>query len=107
VGGHPYLVRKALYLIATDQWKLDAATPLAEVADSSGPFGDHLRQYLLQLQAAPALAGELRQAVKGVACTSQAAFDRLRGAGLLVGSRAHPRARCELYAAFFGGQLDG
>jgi hypothetical protein len=96
-GGHPYLTRRALYLLATGQWSIGAEG----VAEPLGPFGDHLRQYLLQLQPVPELGSELRRALRGDAIDG-VSFDRLRGAGLLRGSQTRPEPRCELYAAFFG-----
>ena len=101
MGGHPYLVRRALFLIATGQWSLGRNVTADELSDPFGPFGDHLRQYLLQLQGSPELSRELMTALAGSPCQSPVAYDRLRGAGLLRGSRQKPEARCALYAAFF------
>jgi hypothetical protein len=105
-GGHPYLVRRALFLLASGQWSLGPEITVADLADPFGPFGDHLRQYLLQLQGAPELRRELLRALGGTPCSNPMIFDRLRGAGLLRGTRARPEPRCALYAAFFGKHLD-
>ncbi len=41
VNGHPYLVRKALYLVASET--MSASDLLAQAVRERGPFGDHLR----------------------------------------------------------------
>src|SRR5205823_3901223 len=41
LGGHPYLTRRAMYLVASGQIAADQL--FAHAADVDGPFGDHLR----------------------------------------------------------------
>jgi len=47
LNGHPYLVRRALYLAASGQ--ASAADLFARATDDRGPFGDHLRNHLFRL----------------------------------------------------------
>src|SRR5262249_28793685 len=47
VGGHPYLVRQALYVLATELWPLSRLRE--EACKDTGPFGDHLRRHLWAL----------------------------------------------------------
>jgi len=47
VGGHPYLSRKALYLVASKQ--LTVAELFDRAAEDRGPFGDHLRYHLFRM----------------------------------------------------------
>jgi hypothetical protein len=42
--GHPYLVRRALYLVASQRMR--ANDLFAHASDERGPFGDHLRAFL-------------------------------------------------------------
>ncbi|MGB3239272.1 MAG: AAA-like domain-containing protein, partial [Geitlerinemataceae cyanobacterium] len=54
VGGHPYLVRLALYHIA--QHQLSWEELLETAATETGLYGDHLRRHLWSLQKHPELA---------------------------------------------------
>src|SRR5262249_708413 len=53
VGGHPYLVRRALYLVASGEFTADVL--VASASDERGPFGDHLRYHRFQLWDQPEL----------------------------------------------------
>src|SRR4030095_6068980 len=50
VRGHPYLTRKALYMAAGSSPSCSVDDLFAHAQDDAGPFGDHLRDYLLRLQ---------------------------------------------------------
>jgi len=107
LGGHPYLTRRALYLVASgrlpDSNLFDLAT-----ADR-GPFGDHLRHHAFRLHGRPALIEGLRQVIDENSCPDERVFFRLRGAGLVRrpadGQQVYPR--CQLYADFFRERLNG
>lgn len=101
LGGHPYLTRRALYLIATGAWKLTTNRNVDDLIGPASPFGDHLRHYLLQLQSRPRLSEELKRGMSGQQCSSPLLFSYLHGAGLLSGSHTDPRPRCVLYEHFF------
>src|ERR1044071_9678546 len=47
LGGHPYLTRRALYLVASQS--ISPQELFAHAADDGGPFGDHLRYHFLRL----------------------------------------------------------
>ncbi len=47
LSGHPYLIRRALYLLAKNRITLQTLTSRA--TDDRGPFGDHLRYHLFRL----------------------------------------------------------
>lgn len=94
LGGHPFLTRRALYLIAMGEWDLSPRMSPETLTGPSSPFSDHLRHYLLQLQAQPRLAEELRRALNGKPCTSPLLFSQLQGAGLLTGDHCNPQPRC-------------
>jgi hypothetical protein len=54
IGGHPYLIRVALYKIARGHLTLDQF--LTTATSESGPYADHLRRQLVHLQQHPQLA---------------------------------------------------
>lgn len=99
VGGHPYLVRRALYLVASGQ--TDAETLIANAARDDGPFGDHLRRHLFRFRDKPDLRQAMAQIVAHNTCSNDLLFFRLRGAGLArrAGSAVVPRYG--LYATYF------
>jgi hypothetical protein len=107
VGGHPYLTRKALYLVAGGSPSCRIDDLFAQATDDSGPFGDHLRYYLLRLQRRPELIMALRQAIEGRVGGDELLFHRLEGAGLVRRESGAVVPRCDLYARYFRERLHG
>lgn len=97
--GHPYLTRRALYLVANGQ--ITAGELFTRATADDGPFGDHLRALLLRLHERESLAPALRQVVFDHACDDELAFFRLRGAGLVRRERGAVLPSNQLYANFF------
>ena len=101
VGGHPYLVRVALYHISRSDLTLDELKKTA-VADA-GIYSDHLRRQLWNLEEYPDLAAGMRE-IAAADCPVQLkaiqAF-KLDSLGLvkLQGNECVPR--CELYRQYF------
>jgi hypothetical protein len=107
VGGHPYLLRKALYHLRRQDLGLEALIGVA--ATEGGIYGDHLRRHLYVLQDYPALAAAFRQVVnkeRAVEIDAEAAF-KLESMGLvrLAGNGAIPR--CAIYRSYFRDHLEG
>jgi len=105
LSGHPYLTRKALYLLASE---LVTFNVLLETAcNDDGPFGDHLRNHLYRMSDYPELKTGLMGAIRRRRIADEHVFFRLRGAGLVrrVGNEELPRN--PLYAEYFGKRLDG
>jgi hypothetical protein len=103
LSGHPYLVRRALYLVATQ-----LITPpdlFASATTDRGPFGDHLRHHLWRLHDKPELIRGLRQVNDRHECPDEHVFFRLRGAGLVRREGRAVLPRCRLYAEFFGERI--
>lgn len=99
VGGHPFLVRRALHELATQS--LDIGALEAQADRDEGIFGDHLRRILVLLARDPLLADVVRSVLAGEPCATPESFYRLRSAGLMAGtSPADMRPRCQLYAAY-------
>lgn len=103
LGGHPYLTRRALYLLASGQWR----TPdfFGQAASERGPFGDHLRYHLFRLHGRAELVRGLVSILRTGTCDDDAIFFRLRGAGLVHGERRKAGPRCRLYASYFAEHL--
>jgi AAA-like domain/TIR domain len=99
VGGHPYLVRRALYLVASQ--RISANDLFAHAADDHGPFGDHLRHHLFRLHQSDELFHGMRQVIQNERCQNEQIFFRLQGAGLVRRDNQRVIPRYQLYADFF------
>lgn len=104
LNGHPYLVRRALYLVSKQF--ITATDLFAQATSEDGPFRAHLAALLADLMDSKA---EVRQALQQVisqqSCADHQLYFRLRGAGLVrrEGQKVYPR--CQLYADFFQERL--
>ena len=101
-GGHPFLTRKALYLLVAEKmtWKNLKET----AAEEHGPFGDHLRRYHWMIQQDPGLKDALRSIIKNGKCSDDL-LHRLLQAGLVKGSGDFVKCRCDLYRVYFEDKL--
>jgi hypothetical protein len=99
LGGHPYLSRRALYLIASQ--RISSAELFDKAAEDRGPFGDHLRYHLFRLYGKEQLIEGLRQVITQNICPDERIFFRLRGAGLVRKEDHSILPRCKLYADYF------
>jgi hypothetical protein len=105
VGGHPYLVRLALYNIARNEMTLQE---LLEIAPTdAGLYSDHLRRHLWNLEQHPLLAAAIKKVVDAdspVQLESMQGF-KLHSMGLvnLQGNQVTPR--CNLYRQYFRERL--
>ena len=99
VGGHPFLTRLALHQVTVG--RMDVNTLFTEVAEESGPFGDHLREQTRRLAEYP----ELKQALIAIwrrhIYEENNTFYRLKQAGLIkrVGRQVVPHNK--LYDRYF------
>jgi predicted DNA-binding transcriptional regulator AlpA len=100
VGGHPYLVRQALYTLAREG--IGLAGLQAAAAQPDGPFGRHLQFYRHSLARSPALETALRAALAGKPAADETLLERLAAVGLLRHEGGDWLARCGLYQQFFG-----
>jgi hypothetical protein len=105
IGGHPYLSRKALYMVAGPTPLCKVEELFTRVTDDAGPFGDHLRYYLLRLQGKQELIGAFRRAIDGRGIDDELLIHRLQGAGLVRRQGSTVLPRCELYATYFRERL--
>lgn len=105
VGGHPYLVRLALYNIIERQFTLEELVAIAPT--EAGLYGDHLRRHLWNLQQHPDLEAAFRLVVtqdRPIELESVLAF-KLHSLGLvqLQGNQVTPRFH--LYRQYFSDRL--
>lgn len=105
LGGHPYLTRRALYLLASNRTTF--AELLENACEDNGPFGDHLRNYLFRMANQESIKSGLEQVIRYQRCPDEHVFFRLRGSGLVkrMGNEVLPRN--QLYADYFGKRLSG
>ncbi|MEC4985264.1 MAG: AAA-like domain-containing protein [Oscillatoria sp. PMC 1068.18] len=101
VGGHPYLIRLALYHLSRQEITLTEL--LKTAATNSGLYHDHLRRHLWNLEQHPELAAALKIVVNSdtpVQLESMESF-KLHSLGLvnLQGNRVTPRS--QLYRQYF------
>lgn len=97
LGGHPYLVQRALYEMIERGMSLTELE--AAAARDGGLFGDHIRRLLLLLAPKPELSSMVRSVLRGQPVTDAEDFHYLRGVGLLQGDSPEDAAlRCQLYA---------
>jgi hypothetical protein len=105
VQGHPYLTRKALYMVASRTPTCGVDELFAHATEDTGPFGDHLRYYLLRLQGKPELISALRQSIERRGSPDELLIYRLQAAGLVRRESNAVVPRCDLYASYFRERL--
>ncbi|MCU0566653.1 MAG: AAA-like domain-containing protein [Oculatellaceae cyanobacterium Prado106] len=105
VGGHPYLVRAALYVIARGE--LSLADLLQQAPTEGGLYGEHLRRHLLNLENDEILLAAMKGVIaenQAIAIKTSEAF-KLTSMGLVQfeGSKVVPS--CNLYRQYFRERL--
>lgn len=96
--GHPYLTRKALYLLTKRRYSY--ADLLGEAASETGPFGDHLRALFSRLHLRPGLIDALRHALRSGEVDHEARH-RLIAGGIVKEVGGRLQARNPLYDSYF------
>jgi hypothetical protein len=105
VGGHPYLVRAALYEVARGE--LSLADLRQQAPTEGGLYGEHLRRHLLNLENDETLLAAMKEVISGnqaIAIKTSEAF-KLTSMGLVrfEGSKVVPS--CNLYRRYFQERL--
>jgi hypothetical protein len=105
VGGHPYLVRMALYLIARGEISLDDLLQIAPT--EGGLYGEHLRRHLLNLEGDAKLVAAIKQVVAVDASVSINTGDafKLASMGLVCFQGNNVVPLCDLYRRYFCDRL--
>ncbi|MHC5779513.1 AAA-like domain-containing protein [Nostoc sp.] len=107
VGGHPYLVRLAMYYIAAGKITLEGL--LDSATTEAGIYSNHLRSLLDILQGKPKLAQALKKVVDSpvpVALDSMQIY-QLHSLGLVQRQKNEVIPRCLLYREYFRRVLSG
>jgi serine/threonine-protein kinase len=105
VGGHPYLVRVALYQIARGRMTLEKLLQIAPTEE--GPYYDHLRRHLLNLQENAELVAAIKEVVAAdspIEIKTAEAF-KLRSMGLVKFQGNAVMPLCDLYRVYFRDRL--
>jgi hypothetical protein len=106
VGGHPYLVRLAMYRMARQDVTLNQL--LNSATTEAGIYSDHLRRHLWNLEKYPELIEAMREVSsvsKPVRLRLEVAF-KLNSMGLVKLEGNYCSARCNLYQEYFRDRLD-
>lgn len=98
LNGHPYLVRRALYLVASQQCTADEL--FEQAASDRGPFSEHLRRCLFLLRSKQNLSQTFLRVLRERTCPDEKIFWRLEGAGLIRREGRDVLPRCQLYAEY-------
>lgn len=105
VGGHPYLVRAALYQIARGEVSL---AQLLQIAPTEGGlYGEHLRRHLLNLEGDQQLLAAMKQVIAvehPVSINTSEAF-KLTSMGLVLFRGSEVVPSCDLYRQYFRERL--
>jgi AAA-like domain/CHAT domain len=106
VGGHPYMVGRALYLTASRQFAIQAL--FDQAASDRGPFKDTLRKRLEKLLRSPQHEAGMRQVIGQQRCLDEILFSHLQGAGLVI-SNPWPKVipRYAIFQTYFQDHLRG
>jgi hypothetical protein len=105
IGGHPYLVRSALYHIASGDVSLEEFLLIAPT--EAGIYSSHLLGHLKVLEDYPKLAAAMKTVVASehpVRLRSEEAF-KLDSRGLVVRDKNDVQPRCLLYRLYFRDRL--
>ena len=105
LGGHPYLVRAALYQIARGRMTLEHLQQIAPTEE--GLYGDHLRRLLLNLEDDEEMLQAMRQVIaadKPANIGSKAAF-KLQCVGLIKFQGNNVLPFCDLYRQYLRDRL--
>ncbi|WP_414753120.1 AAA-like domain-containing protein [Anabaena sp. CCY 9910] len=105
IGGHPYLVRSALYHIAAGDLTLEEF--LRTAPTEAGIYSDYLLGHLKSLEDYPTLGAAMKTVVTSefpVRLRSEEAF-KLDSMGLVVRVENNVQPRCQLYRQYFRDRL--
>lgn len=101
IGGHPYLVRLAMYEVSCG--KISLTQLLENAASESGIYSSHLRRHLEILQQNPELALALKKVVNSPAAVELDSMQiyKLHSMGIVRRQNNYVMPRCNLYRDYF------
>lgn len=105
IGGHPYLVRQAMYKVRTNEISADKL--LSTATSEDGPFADHLLHHLFKLHRSKELRNAMQQILREhLSCSDEITY-RLKSAGLVREKGRYVLPRYGIYADYFSEHLKG
>lgn len=103
LAGHPYLTRRALYLLAKQEFNY---RQLLEKADKhDGPFSDHLRHHLVNIKQFQDASKAMKLIIEEGLCKDPIMATRLEATGLVKGTPPDVVPTNGLYGSYFKGKL--
>jgi hypothetical protein len=105
VGGHPYLVQRAIYYLSRQEITFEQLLQTAYT--ESGIYSDHLRGHLWNLREHPELAMAMKKVVEttnSVQLETMQSF-KLQSLGLVRLDGNNVKPWCNLYARYFCDRL--
>jgi len=105
VGGHPYLVRQAMYKVSMKEIPAEKFLATAHLDD--GPYSDHLLQHLFKLNRSSDLRHAMWQIIHEHVSPSDEMTYRLKSAGLVREKGRTVIPRYGIYADYFREHLKG
>ena len=104
LGGQPFLVRRALDVLA--RGNMDYATLLREADRDEGPFGDHLKRILISVSQLPAVMEAMRASLDNPQISESDGFHRLLAAGVVKQGNDQKLVFCnQLYPRYLAAHL--
>ncbi|MGD2182668.1 AAA-like domain-containing protein [Lusitaniella coriacea] len=101
IGGHPYLVRLALYHLALENITLEQL--LQDAPTAAGIYEEHLRRHWVKLNECPQLFAAMQRialATEPISIETMQAY-QLYSMGLIQRSRDRVMPSCQLYRKYF------
>ena len=104
VHGHPFLVQRALYWVASQ--KMTASELFAQAVSDNEPFGSHLKHHLFRIHDKPEQVAGLLEVFEKNQCSDRSVYHLLQGAGLVREERTNVVVpRCQLYKDYLESRL--
>ena len=105
VGGHPYLVQRAIYCLKKQAITFEEF--LQAAPEESGIYSNHLRSHLLHLRQHPELAEAMRKVIKTIKPLQLETIQafKLQSLGLILQEDNYVKPRCSLYTQYLQKRL--
>jgi hypothetical protein len=105
VAGQPFLIRRALDVLARGAYSFDDLMQTADRDD--GPFGDHLKRILISVSQMPKVLATLQTSLSNPQIRENESLSRLLSAGIVEQCPDKSvRISCPLYGAYLGRHME-
>lgn len=103
LNGHPYLTRKGLYLLISQQWKFQDL--IKNASEDDGPFSDHIRSQFRILFDDYQLRKSFDEIIEQRYSEDKTNLSRLLQSGLIKGRGETFHCRCKMYSNYFASRF--